>query len=120
MEICHRRAIGRVASTKLRSALMAISKRQFRTQSIKLIDSRSGKTLNEMKRFLPFVIIAAALGAGLFMFLYFQRSTAETPSATSAPSPAQKAANTSSQAEPGAEPPHLQGSQNAPVTLEEF
>jgi protein-disulfide isomerase len=75
-----------------------------------------------MKRFLPFVIIAAALGAGLFMFLYFQRSTAETPSATSvsAPSPAQTSANTSSQAEPGAEPPHALGSQNSPVTLEEF
>ena len=75
-----------------------------------------------MKRALPFVIIAAVLVAGLFMFLYFQRSTAETPSATptSAPSPSQKAASTSNPAEPGAEPPHAHGNPNAPVTLEEF
>jgi len=75
-----------------------------------------------MKRALPFVIIALALGAGLLMFLYFQRSTAETPSATpaSAASPSQNAASTSNQAEPGAEPPHALGSPNAPVTLEEF
>jgi protein-disulfide isomerase len=75
-----------------------------------------------MKRFLPFVIIALALGAGLLMFLYFQRSTAETPSAAlvSAASPSPAAASTSNQAEPGAEPPHALGSPNAPVTLEEF
>ena len=75
-----------------------------------------------MKRFLPFVIIALALGAGLLMFLYFQRSTAESPSAApvSAASPSPAAASTSNQAEPGAEPPHALGSPNAPVTLEEF
>jgi protein-disulfide isomerase len=75
-----------------------------------------------MKRALPFVIIAAVLGAGLLMFLYFQRSTAETPSAppASAPTPPQKAGSTSSQAEPGAEPPHALGNANVPVTLEEF
>jgi protein-disulfide isomerase len=75
-----------------------------------------------MKRFLPFVIIALALGAGLLMFLYFQRSTAETPSAAlvSAASPSPAAASTSNQAEPGAEPPHALGSPTAPVTLEEF
>jgi len=75
-----------------------------------------------MKRALPFVIIALVLGAGLLMFRYFQRSTAETPSATpaSGPSPSQTASSTSNQAEPGAEPPHTLGSPNAPVTLEEF
>ena len=76
-----------------------------------------------MKRSLPFVIIALVLGAGLLMFLYFQRSTAETPPATpasAAASPSQNVVNTSNQAEPGAEPPHAQGSSSAPVTLEEF
>jgi protein-disulfide isomerase len=75
-----------------------------------------------MKRVIPFVIIALALAAGLLMFLYFQRSTAETPHPTPVPgaSPVQNATNTPNQVEPGAEPPQALGSQNAPVTLEEF
>jgi protein-disulfide isomerase len=76
-----------------------------------------------MKRALPFVIIVAVLGAGVFMFLYFQRSTAETPSAPPPASVASPSANTPSTADqvaPGAEPPHALGSAKAPVTLEEF
>ncbi|HEY3038091.1 MAG TPA: thioredoxin domain-containing protein [Pyrinomonadaceae bacterium] len=75
-----------------------------------------------MKRVLPFVIIALALGAGLLMFRYFQRSTAETPGATpvSSVSPLPNTGSTANPGEPGAEPPHALGSQNAPVTLEEF
>jgi protein-disulfide isomerase len=76
-----------------------------------------------MKRTLPFVIIAVVLGAVVVMFLYFQRSTAGTPSATPSatvlPS-SQKAASPSNQSEPGAEPAHALGNANAPVTLEEF
>lgn len=82
-----------------------------------------------MKRTLPFVIIAAVLLAGLATALYFQRSTAETPTppVTPASPPANTtAANTARNApapassEPGAEPAHALGSPNAPVTLEEF
>lgn len=82
-----------------------------------------------MKRALPFVIIALVLGAGSLMFLYFQRSTAETPSAAgvarveSGPGEASTASpsrSPSSQGEPGAEPAHALGNPNAPVTLEEF
>lgn len=85
-----------------------------------------------MKRALPFVIIALVLGAALSMFLYFQHSTVETPSGIAvvgiepgrgeAPgaSPSRNATNRSATAEPGAEPPHAQGSPNAPVTLEEY
>ncbi len=75
-----------------------------------------------MKRVLPFVIIVLALAAGLLMFLYFRRSTAEAPHPTPVPgaSPIQNGTNTPNQAEPGAEPPQALGSQNAPITLEEF
>lgn len=78
-----------------------------------------------MKRALPFIIIAVVLGAVVVMSLYFQRSTAETPSAShaSGASPSPNAASTPSQsqpAEPGAEPVHALGNANAPVTLEEF
>jgi protein-disulfide isomerase len=74
-----------------------------------------------MKRALPFVIIAIVLGAGVFAFLYFQRSTVDTPATPPAPgaSPVQPTA-TPNVSEPGAEPPHALGSANAPVTLEEF
>ncbi len=75
-----------------------------------------------MKRALPFVIIAVVLGAVVLIFLYFQHSTAESPSATPASIalPSQNAASPSNEAEPGADPAHALGSANAPVTLEEF
>jgi protein-disulfide isomerase len=78
-----------------------------------------------MKRALPFVIIAAVLGAGLLTAWYLQRSTAETPAAppTTNASPAASTASTpttANPAEPGAEPPQALGNANALVTLEEF
>ena len=76
-----------------------------------------------MKRAFPFIIIVVVLGACILMFMYFRRSTAESPSPTPAStsaSPTQAAASTAKQAEPGAEPAHTQGNPNAPVTLEEF
>lgn len=64
-----------------------------------------------MKRFLPFAIIALVLIGALVVVLmlvkYSQRST--TNNAT--PDPSTPA---------GAEPPHVRGNPNAPVTLEEF
>ena len=75
-----------------------------------------------MKRVLPFVIIAAVLGAGLLTAWYLQRSTAETPARppiTNA-SPSASTETTANSAEPGVEPPHALGNANAPVTLEEF
>ena len=75
-----------------------------------------------MKRALPFIIIALVLGAGLLMFMTLQRPTTETPPVLPAPNsaPSPRATTNSSQAEPGAEPPHALGNPNAPVTLEEF
>jgi protein-disulfide isomerase len=72
-----------------------------------------------MKRTLPFVIIAAVLGAGLLTAWYLQRSTAETPAAPPIAT-ASPAASLPAQNEPGAEPAHAQGNPSAPATLEEF
>jgi len=62
-----------------------------------------------MKRYLPVAIILAAflatLGAGALLY-HFRQSPAP---------PAKLAAG-----KPGAEPPHVRGPENAPVTLEEF
>ena len=79
-----------------------------------------------MKRILPFLIIVVVLGAGVLTAWYLQRSPAEpltaipvsnaSPSATNAP-PGEPGV---AAVEPGSEPPHAQGSANAPVTLEEF
>lgn len=64
-----------------------------------------------MKRYLPFVIIVVALAAALGLTWVFLRSSQPggnipTPSPGSEPS--------------GAQPPHIRGNPNAPVTLEEF
>lgn len=75
-----------------------------------------------MKRILPFVLIAAVLGAALVTAWYLKQSTSGTPS----PGPAPRAttpAGTPTPAgpgEPGADPPHAIGPATAPVTLEEF
>lgn len=62
-----------------------------------------------MKRSLPFVIILGvfvlALGAGTFFFTIHNRKTTGSLAETN---------------EPGAQPPHVRGSQTAPVALEEF
>jgi protein-disulfide isomerase len=80
-----------------------------------------------MKRALPFLIIAVVLGAGLLTAWYLQRSPTEPPTpipvASASPSASGTqpgAADLSQTAEPGAEPPHAQGSPSALVTLEEF
>src|SRR3977135_3761648 len=70
--------------------------------------------MNLMKRFLPFLIIIVVLAAavgGAWIFLRSSRQSnvpanSSTPDAASIP--------------PGAEPPHVRGNPNAPVTVEEF
>jgi protein-disulfide isomerase len=80
-----------------------------------------------MKRALPFLIIVVVLGAAVLAALYLQRSTGESPTTPPVSSASPSASGTqpegqplSQTAEPGAEPPHAQGSPSAPVTLEEF
>jgi protein-disulfide isomerase len=79
-----------------------------------------------MKRILPFLIIVVVLGAGVLTALYLLRPTTETPAAPPPPNASPSASNAQSgepavaPVEPGSEPPHAQGSANAPVTLEEF
>lgn len=68
-----------------------------------------------MKRYLPFVIIAAvlllAILAGTLLFRSSQRPAAQQiPSTLTATAPGS----------PGAQPPHIKGLPNAPVVLEEF
>lgn len=76
-----------------------------------------------MKRILPFVLIAAVLGAALW---YLKYSTSETPRATPATPAPTSSSTPGSPAAPtnpgvaGAEPPHAIGPASAPVTLEEF
>ena len=75
-----------------------------------------------MKRILPFVLIAAVLGAALVTAWYLKQSTGGTPPAAPAPK-ATTPASTPTPAgpvEPGADPPHAIGPPSAPVTLEEF
>src|SRR6267378_629140 len=62
-----------------------------------------------MKRLLPFAIIVIVLGAGLAVGLYLKSSMQKSA-----------AAIPSGSAQPGAEPAHARGPENAPVTLEEF
>jgi protein-disulfide isomerase len=80
-----------------------------------------------MKRFLPFLIIAAVLAVAILTALYLKRSTTETavstpaanaPLNTSSSNPTSSTTPTSGDA--GADPPHVQGPANAPATLEEF
>jgi Na+:H+ antiporter, NhaA family len=67
-----------------------------------------------MKRYLPFVIIVAVLVVAVAATLMFIRS-ASRPSNTQA-----NASTPSVPGVPGAEPPHIRGNLEAPVTLEEF
>lgn len=79
-----------------------------------------------MKRTLPLLIILAVLGVALGAGWYLTRSsnshgttnTYSVPNSSAAsPSPAAKVSNST---EPGAQPPHAIGPEDAPVTLEEF
>jgi len=66
----------------------------------------------QMKRFLPFAIIALALiGALVVVFVLLRSSQRSGTSNNATPDPSIPA---------GAEPPHVRGNPNAPVTLEEF
>jgi len=79
-----------------------------------------------MKRALPFLIIGTVLVIAVVTALYLKRS-ASAPVFPPAPAPASPAAsngttsgNETAATETGAMPPHTQGPENAPVTLEEF
>ncbi|MDQ2974115.1 MAG: thioredoxin domain-containing protein [Acidobacteriota bacterium] len=75
-----------------------------------------------MKRILPFVLIAAVLGAALVTAWYLKQSTSPTPAAGPGPQATTPASTPTpaGPAEPGADPPHAIGPPSAPVTLEEF
>jgi protein-disulfide isomerase len=79
-----------------------------------------------MKRTLPFIIILGVLGVALGSGWYLTRSSnSSSPSNTSPVTNSAAATSTpapriSSSANPGAQPPHSLGPEDAPVTLEEF
>lgn len=80
-----------------------------------------------MKRILPFLIILMVLGVALGAGWYLTRpakDSAQSPNAVSinnpaptSPTPVTKVTNS---ADPGAQPPHAIGPENAPAVLEEF
>jgi protein-disulfide isomerase len=72
-----------------------------------------------MKRYAPFVIISwvcviAVASGGLFFRMKKQKQIEDAKIAIGAPSA------TAAASQPGAQPPHVRGSNDAPVTLEEF
>ena len=67
-----------------------------------------------MKRYLPFIIIAAVLGGVVLIVLIAGRSSTQTSNAN------QNLLDIPYRPPAGAEPPHAHGSPNAPVVLEEF
>ncbi len=80
-----------------------------------------------MKRTLPFLIILAVLGVALGAGLYLSRRGDSSPGRESTSSAANSAAASSSpvpkvsnSANPGAQPPHAIGPEDARVSLEEF
>jgi protein-disulfide isomerase len=80
-----------------------------------------------MKRTLPFLIILAVLGVALGAGWYLTRSTNSSSSPSNAVSITNSAVANSTpapkiptSANPGAQPPHTLGPEDAPVTLEEF
>ena len=76
-----------------------------------------------MKRFLPFIIIIVVLGAALGAGWYLKRKAdvSATPSSpASLNNPVNSTSSVRTSSEPGAEPPHMHGSPDAPVKLEEF
>ncbi len=90
----------------------------------------TGKGIDQMKRVLPFVIIVAVFGVAIVAAWSLKRSGTEVPALPSSPSPAiivtgaspneAAPATTPAVADAGADPPHVQGPADAPVTLEEF
>lgn len=73
-----------------------------------------------MKRYLPFIIIAAVLIIALASAAMLMRSSKQMEATTqSSPAP-QATSKPAGPILPGADPPHVQGQMSAPVTLEEF
>ena len=80
-----------------------------------------------MKRYLPFAIIAAVLLIALASWVLLMRSSrragptqaSSTPGSSNQATPDSPLLNASN-GTPGAEPPHVRGETNAPVTIEEF
>ena len=80
-----------------------------------------------MKRILPFLIIlvvlSVALGAGWYL-MRPAKDSAQSPNAVSinnsAPTSPTPVAKVTNSADPGAQPPHSIGPENAPAVLEEF
>jgi protein-disulfide isomerase len=76
-----------------------------------------------MKRLLPFVIIIVVLVTALVAYFYMKRAAQGGPSIPPAVTATGSSGTTSAaaaNAQPGAQPPHFRGSENASVTLEEF
>jgi len=76
-----------------------------------------------MKRALPFLIIFVVLVIAVVAGLYMKRSASAPVATPLAPTPAANNSaptGTDPASEPGAQPPHTQGPENAKVTLEEF
>lgn len=67
-----------------------------------------------MRRFAPFLIIGLVLIAGLGAVWLLSRSSQQSNSPRNAATP------THGPEPPGAQPPHIRGNPNAPVTVEEF
>ena len=86
--------------------------------------------LSIMKRLLPFLIIFVVLGAAVAAAAwYVKKSASPTMSAVGIAPPTANTpgggpvgvnAKSAGPTEPGAQPPHAEGSADAPVTLEEF
>ena len=72
-----------------------------------------------MKRSLPFLIIIVVLAVAVGAAAYYMKRSAQENSSIPAASPG-PTSSTVTTASPGAQPPHFRGSENAPVTLEEF
>ena len=73
-----------------------------------------------MKRLLPFLIILVVLGAAAGATAwYIKRGAGPSASAVAGLPPAQDQ-GPSATLEPGASPPHVEGTNDAPVTIEEF
>lgn len=73
-----------------------------------------------MKRSLPFIIIIVVLVAAVAVAWSLKRSGTQPSAPTSGPAENPSAPDASNTAHPGAQPPHVLGPEDAPVTLEEF
>jgi protein-disulfide isomerase len=73
-----------------------------------------------MKRLLPFALIFIVLGGALAGGWYLKRSPQPTTPASNMPANANIPPVAAAAPVPGAEPPHVRGPADAPVTLEEF